>query len=821
MVKYDPSLQARKGKVLLHRLEVSLPFESTIEERLLRLLDVCVQVRRVERAPGVQVFLPDGTSQTYTPDYTVELTGGSVLSLECKPMVLLPSLLEAQPVEWQARAYRLEQEGRPLHFVTERDLPPVWLQQAKTFGSFHGVEVSEGVRRHALQVLSERGAMPMTELRAYLGGVKAGEHVDATLYGMLARYELVADIGTPLPDCMIDLSNGGSLPFPPPPVGLPLREVLAQVRPDEVAEGAVPPVPAVSQAETRFLKTQRGQRALRLFTLYSDPSVPLTATRVEELMKTVGVSRRTLFHFRQALLQAGAPGLTFSDLLPHLTGEGGRKPRRQVVVDVATIMERLTRDHYFVPLGTPGRARSISDLHQMVRKACLAEELVPPVYNTVKKFVARMEQRDPVAAATLRQGREAAQKLEARQGRLEIRRYGELIGIDCTPCDVFTREEGVIAVPHRSGRGKSQRHRDAQRGNIVTVVDVATSQILRSAVFSGAISAARILHVLRDVFLGDTGSIRAAGVIEVPQARGLPQAVRMDAGTEFVNRQVSRVLAYLGIEVVPRSKWNRHFGGVEERTIGTLSHLHHVLPGTSTNNITNRGEYDAQRGALLTITDLDRFHQRAVERHNALCAPLSALTRQQHAQRLLDTGMSVWRPLSASQEAYLRQRMHPQEIRKCCRDGLSLHGLTYTSPQLAPLIVKQAKVEVLFNPDDISVAQAVHPETGVLIELEARLPEGLAGPLSLQAWVEIKGRLSESRQAALDRVRTPQQLVAEVMQVREQKKERPQAQERRGKQQRTPPLAALKPLPVEKSGSASRIKSADVLFDDNPPSLEA
>lgn len=817
MKGYDPSLQARKGKVLLHRLGVSLPFESTVEERLLRLLDVCVQVRQVQRAPGVQVFLPDGTVQTYTPDYTVELADGSVLSLECKPMALLPSLLEAHPVEWQARASRLEGLGRPLHFVTERDLPSIWLQQARTFGSFHGVEGNEGLRQHARHALSERGAMPVTDLRVLLGGVAgtSGE-MDATLYAMLARHELVADVRSPLPECVVDLP-GRTIPFPPPPVGLSLREVL-QGQPDEVRQGAAQPLPSVSQAEIRFLKTVRGQRCLRLFGLYSDPSVPLNTARVAELMEKVRVSRRTLFHFRQALLQAGAPGITFSDLIPYLTAEEGQQPRRQVAVDVALIMEKLSRDHYFVPLGTPGRARSVSDLYQMVRRACLAEELVPPVYNTVKKFVARMERRDPVAAATLRQGREAAQKLESRQGRLDVRRYGELIGIDCTPADVFTREEGVTALPHRSGRGKGQRQGAAQRGNIVTVVDVATSQVLRSSVFPGAISAARILQVLRSVFLGDTGDLTAAGVTAVPQARGLPQAVRMDSGTEFVNRQVGRVLAYLGIEVVSRNKGTRHHGGIEERTIGTLSHLHHVLPGTSTNNITNRGEYDAQRGVMLTITDLDRFHQRAVERHNALCAPLSALTRQQHAQRLLETGMSVWRPLSATQQEYVRTRMHPQELRRCGRAGIDLHGLTYTSPLLAPLIVQRAQVEVHYNPDDIRVAQAVHPETGALIELEARLPEGLSGPLTLQEWTEIKGQLTSARQSALDRVKTPQQLVRQVMQEREQRQHK---QVRREKREQAPKLTTLKPLPADQPGVPSSIKAAEIDFEDNPPALEA
>lgn len=120
---YDGSLLSRKGEVLLTRLGVTVRFESTVEERLLQMLDVDGGVVSVERAESVTVYTSDGASHTYTPDFTVTFTDGRVLSLECKPRKLLPLLLQENADAWQARVTRLEGLGRPLYVVTERDLP--------------------------------------------------------------------------------------------------------------------------------------------------------------------------------------------------------------------------------------------------------------------------------------------------------------------------------------------------------------------------------------------------------------------------------------------------------------------------------------------------------------------------------------------------------------------------------------------------------------------------------------------------------------------------------------------------------------------------
>jgi Mu transposase, C-terminal len=812
------SFPGRKGNVLMTRLGTQIPTESTIEEKLLRILDMDAAVVSARRAEAVAVYAPDGTKHEYTPDVLVTLSDGRTLSLECKPEELLGGLLLADVPGWEARATRLEQMGQPLQIIIERDLPDALLQHAQSFGPFYGVDADPNIKEKALTFLSDRSAMPLSVLRQHVLILTdcSTALLDGTLYGMIARHELVTDSTVRPPQCLVDLPGRKIVPLPTP-LGRPLRVLLADLPTwVEIAQEETVFNPGLL-LESKFLATPRGTRMLKLFSLYSDPTRPLTNRLAKELGSAAEVSGRTVHRFRGSLRDAGAPGITFTELVPHLKGPAPRRPTRQVDASTATLIEKLAGDSYFVRVGTLGRFNTLSDLHSAVRKACLAVEGSPPAYTTIQRFVKRIERRDPVRSALLRDGPEQAQKLETRMGHLEVNRYGETLTIDCTPCDIMSTEEGLEVLPIQGGRGKGQRRKNAHRGKIVVVTDAITAQVLRSRVFRGAINAARILQVLRDVFLGDITEFTNAGILAISQGAGLPPRIRMDSGPEFVNKNVERVINKLGIERLPRNKFSRHNGGLEERTIGTLIHAQHVFPGTTMNNIERRGDYDAKLHAILTIDDINRFNQRVLSEHNNLPAPLQILTRQQHAQQLLDNGVSLWRPLSPSQTAYVKTRMHPQEDRRARNIGIRLHGLQYTSSKLRLLIARREKIEVFFDQDDISTANAVHPDTGEIITLHARLPQGLCAPLSLAEWNDYKSRVTSARQNALDRSKTPQQHATEIMAERDARQESRKRQQRKasGKSKTTSKQGELDPEEV--STSQYTIKAAIIQFADSPP----
>ena len=55
-----------------------------------------------------------------------------------------------------------------------------------------------------------------------------------------------------------------------------------------------------------------------------------------------------------------------------------------------------------------------------------------------------------------------------------------------------------------------------------------------------------------------------------------------------------------------------HFGGIIERLIGTMMQMVHELPGTTFSNPGERGEYDSDGTAVLTVAELKRWLALAV-----------------------------------------------------------------------------------------------------------------------------------------------------------------------------------------------------------------
>jgi hypothetical protein len=50
-----------------------------------------------------------------------------------------------------------------------------------------------------------------------------------------------------------------------------------------------------------------------------------------------------------------------------------------------------------------------------------------------------------------------------------------------------------------------------------------------------------------------------------------------------------------------------HFGGHIERLIGTMMGAVHLLPGTTFSNVDQKGAYDSEKRALLTLPELERW----------------------------------------------------------------------------------------------------------------------------------------------------------------------------------------------------------------------
>jgi hypothetical protein len=82
----------------------------------------------------------------------------------------------------------------------------------------------------------------------------------------------------------------------------------------------------------------------------------------------------------------------------------------------------------------------------------------------------------------------------------------------------------------------------------------------------------------------------------------------VDNTAEFHSEALRRGCAQHGISLRYRPLGALHYGGVVERVIGTMTQaIHDELPGTTFSNPAQRGDYDADGRAVLTLRELQRW----------------------------------------------------------------------------------------------------------------------------------------------------------------------------------------------------------------------
>lgn len=840
-----PLPASRKGLLHLPRLQVDVKFESVIEQHFLYVADADPKVISVRRADSVSYPDPRGTWHIYTPNFHVmeQSPQGNPRATvhECKPRDLLRDVIGNELLEWQLRQAVLAASGLPLLLVTDHDLEGPRLEHALKFGGFfHSVALPD-LRVLVLKELAEsRLALGELYSRLELRVPPTQQTVTwrlqliNTVHAMISSGTLHADRSV-LPDdaCPVWRADHSG-PTELPPVGLPITTYIATSMsgwPGEPAAGdpGLQADPGHHLAQLQFLATPRGQRYLKLFSLYSDPDISMDADLLERLSHETGLSSRSLFRFRK-LLQATGSGATFDQLVPELA-TGSHAPTNTVNPEVAEIIEQQLQKRYLVGIGTTGRHLNRSDLHDDVKEACFKRQLPAPARTTVNRAIELIYRQDPYAFTLRRSGREEASKLLGRQGRHRATRYGELLAMDHTLCDVFIVDgKCQLKEARRSGKAlakptRKARKKETLRATLVVITDDATGEVVFSDVLQEHASAATTLDCLRQLMLGDHTAQLAAGVQVLPAFVGVPAQIRLDSGGEFDNAAVKQALQALGITLIPRNKGTKHRGGREERTIGTLIRTQHTLPGTTMHSITARSGYQAQAGASLDLEQLSRFHQRNVEEYNKQPAPGQGQSRSDHTHALIKEGKVALRQPSPHQRRFLNERMLPFEERVCGRQGIEIFGLHYVShtQEMELLIQRRARVQVIYKPDDLRTLSLVHPDDGKLLTLNV-VPDfnvRLDVPLVKKDWDQTRKVILDQRKRLHTKRRSPQQIIDEL-----------RIQPGRGRKKAAAGTPVDVPEPTELPGqqrpetlqpeqTARRIVPTSLLTDSSPPTLKA
>lgn len=246
----------------------------------------------------------------------------------------------------------------------------------------------------------------------------------------------------------------------------------------------------------------------------------------------------------------------------------------------------------------------------------------------------------------------------------------ELIQIDHTPVDVI-----VVDQEQRLPIGRPW---------LTLAIDVATRMVAGFHISLWAPSTVSLCLALshavlpKDSWLAD----RELQNLEWP-AGGLPRSIHVDNAREFHSDVLVRGCQEYGIQLDHRPVGRPHFGGHIERLIGTMMGAVHLLPGTTFSSVDQKGAYESEKHALLTLPELERW----------LALQIAGVYHLSVHSALGKTPMAAWQAGIGKTKAPLRYpadetdfflNFLPAVPRQVRRDGIRLYNIRYWDNVLSP-----------------------------------------------------------------------------------------------------------------------------------------
>jgi putative transposase len=423
---------------------------------------------------------------------------------------------------------------------------------------------------------------------------------------------------------------------------------------------------------------------------------------VQKAAAEIGGSVRHLYTLLRAYRVSRG---TLSALVP--AKHSGGKGKGRLSADLEAIIETTIQEEYLTP-----QKRTAQRIVDEVRRRCHRANLQPPADNTVRSRLHALRADDTLRR---REGaRRARQKFDPVPGTFPPPPWPlAVVQIDHTPVDLIVVDE--------------QDRRPMGRPYLTVAIDVYSRCIpgfclsleAPSAVSAGLCIAHAVLE--KDAWL-------AQRHLDGPwPIWGKPDCIHLDNAAEFYSEALRRGCDQHGIDIVHRPIERPPYGGTVERVLGTLMELIHQLPGTTFSNLTERGSYDAEGRAVLTLAELEQWLTIAITQyyHHAWHQGLGGIPLAHYEAAILGTPETPGRgypPKIRDPHAFLIDFL-PVVRRSLQRFGFMLDHITYYSPALRPLLGKQETRTTFLirrDPRDLSRIYVLDPESQQYLEVPYR-----------------------------------------------------------------------------------------------------
>jgi putative transposase len=448
----------------------------------------------------------------------------------------------------------------------------------------------------------------------------------------------------------------------------------------------------------------------------------VTRIEAEAAAKKLGVSSREAYKLI-ARCRSGEGLLT--DLAPRVSSGGKGKTRIPAAIEkmIADVVES-----YYL-----SRQRlSVAALVREIRMRCVKLGYQAPARNTVE---ARIRRLDPKKVTGSREGYRATKRLRPAAGESPAPEAPlDLVQMDHSPVDVIVVDESSRAP--------------IGRPSLTLAIDVFTRCIVGMLLSLEAPSATSVGLCLAHTVCSKQGYLLRLGLEEIEwPMHGKPKVIHLDNASEFHSDALQRGCEQHGIGQDFRPMNEPHFGGIIERVIGTAMKMSHELPGTTFSNVQERGAYDSEAKAVLTLQELEKWLVLAVASYHKTIHSTLKVPPATFWNRNVRTEMIA----SVRDEKSFLIDFLPVVKRSVGRTGFVIDHISYYADSLKPWIASRDRLDKFIirrDPRDLSRVWVLDPPSNQYIELPYR---SISNP-SVTLWEHKKAvaRLRELGRAEID-----------------------------------------------------------------------
>ncbi len=376
-----------------------------------------------------------------------------------------------------------------------------------------------------------------------------------------------------------------------------------------------------------------------------------------------GMGLATLYRWRRDFLNSGK----LSSLLPPKP-DGGRGKARLENEEVEEIIADTIRDFHMTDAHP-----SISATHRKVEERCMLASLPVPNYQTVRRRIVWQSGRSMTAA---RYGEKyAREKFDPILGAVPDANWPlALVMVDHT-------ELPVIVVDEKT-------RRSICRPWVTFSIDAFSRVVPGMYLSLDAPSATSAGMCLSHSILPKEGWLAERGIEAEWPVWGVMGILHMDNAKEFRGNMLRAACEEYTIDLHLRPVKTPHYGGYIERLMGTVSEELKVVPGTTFGNFKEKGEYDSEGNAVMTLAELERWLVFLIAKyHHRLHSGIGTSPLAKYREGLLGSKGRPGRGLPARRldEEKVRIDFMPFEERTVQDYGVQW-DLTYYSDVLRPWI---------------------------------------------------------------------------------------------------------------------------------------